>query len=255
MRGIKNAGRNKEIRKSGKFFPRRGLIPVTSAGGFERECLLDLHLPMKSLLPALLLAVAAPVLAATDFQTFQAADVVLGQPDFTTTTPTSGQPNRFNTSYCAAMDPTTGKVFVADYGNNRVLRFSSAAAAQNGSNPEAVFGQMNFSASSANQGGAVSASTLSAPVGVSVDSSGRLWVADFFNNRVLGFFLASFLSNDPPADVVIGQANFTSNAGATTQTGLNSPAFAIVGPDDTLWSPTMATIASCATPPFPRSRR
>jgi sugar lactone lactonase YvrE len=190
---------------------------------------------MKTLLLPLLLAVAAPALAATDFQTFQAADVVLGQPDFTTTTATSGQPNRFNISYSAAMDPTTGKVFVADYGNNRVLRFSSAAAAQSGSNPEAVFGQLNFTASASNQGGAVSASTLSNPVGVSVDSTGRLWVADFSNNRVLGFYLAAYLSNDPPADIVVGQPNFTSSAGATSQTGTGSPAFATVGPDDTLW--------------------
>jgi sugar lactone lactonase YvrE len=190
---------------------------------------------MKTLLLPLLLAVAAPVFAATDFQTFQAADVVLGQPDFTTTTATNGQPNRFSISYSAAMDPTTGKVFVADYGNNRVLRFSSAAAAQSSSNPEAVFGQMNFTASTANQGGAVSASTLSNPVSVSVDSSGRLWVADFSNNRVLGFYLASYLSNDPPADIVVGQANFTTSAAATTQTGLTGPVFATVGPDDTLW--------------------
>jgi sugar lactone lactonase YvrE len=189
---------------------------------------------MKILLP-LLLAVAAPAFAATDFQTFQAADVVLGQPDFTTIAATSGQPNRFNLSYSAAMDPTTSKVFVADFGNNRILRFSNAAAAQSGSNPEAVFGQMNFTASTANQGGAVSASTLNGPVGISVDSSGRLWVADYNNNRVLGFYLASYLSNDPPADVVIGQANFTSNAGATTQTSLSNPTFAIVGSDDTLW--------------------
>jgi len=190
---------------------------------------------MKTHLLPLLLAIAAPAIAATDFQTFQSADVVLGQPDFTTTAATSGQPNRFSSSYSVAADPTTGKVFVADSANNRVLRFSSTAAAQSGANPEAVFGQLNFTTSTANQGGAVSASTLDFPIGVSVDSTGRLWVADYGNERVLGFYLASYLSNDPPADIVVGQANFTSSVTAVTQTGLNSPAFATVGPDDTLW--------------------
>ena len=186
-------------------------------------------------LAALTLAFAAGARAAS-FHTGQAADAVLGQPDFTTTTATSGQPNRFRLPEGVAWDPATGKVFVADYGNNRVLRFSSAAAAQVGAFPEAVFGQPNFSAHDANQGGAnPTAGTLNFPFDICVDSQGRLWVADLDNNRVLGFYLASHLGNDPAADIVLGQANFTTAAGNTTQATMKNPAGVSAGPGDTLW--------------------
>ncbi len=195
---------------------------------------------MKRQLSPLLLALASIAFPATvvaaNFKSLQAADVVLGQPDFTTTASVSGQPNRFANPDGIALDPATGKVFISDTGHHRVLRFSSAAAAQIGAFPEAVFGQPNFSASSSNQGGAVpSATTLSSPVGLCVDSLGRLWVADFGNNRVLGFFLASYLSNDPPADLVLGQPGFVTNAAATTQATMNAPYDVNVGPNDTLW--------------------
>jgi hypothetical protein len=183
-----------------------------------------------------LLALTLANAGAADFQTFQAADVVLGQPDFTSGSSISGRPNRFDQAFSAALDPTTGKVFVADLGNNRVLRFSSAAAAQNGSNPELVFGQPNFSLHASNQGGAASAATFDTPIEVLVDSQGSLWVSDKRNNRVLCFYLAStILANDPPADFVLGQPDFTTTASGTTASQMKSPYGLSLGPDGTLW--------------------
>jgi sugar lactone lactonase YvrE len=185
---------------------------------------------------SIVLALTAVVRAA-GFQTYQTADVVLGQPDFASSiTPASTQPNLFIHPMAAAVDPTTGKVFVSDSGHHRVLRFSSAAAAQSGSNPELVFGQPNFSSAQANQGGGASAATLNNPGDVSVDSLGRLWVADSSNNRVLCFYLASQLvTNDPPADIVLGQPDFTTVTSAATASKMKSPFSLVVGPDETLW--------------------
>lgn len=173
---------------------------------------------------------------AASFATFQAADVVLGQSSFTTGT-SSFTPSGMSTPDGVALDPATGKVFVVERSNNRILRFSSTAAALNGSNPEAVLGQPNFTAHSSNQGGGAvaTAATLNGPVDVSVDSSGRLWVADSGNNRVLGFYLASYLGSDPSADIVLGQANFTTSATGLTAATMNAPYGVSVGPNDVLW--------------------
>jgi sugar lactone lactonase YvrE len=191
---------------------------------------------MKNLPALVLLALALPFTArAASLQTDQPADVVLGQPDFTTGVPVAGQPNRFNLSSSVARDPSTGKVFVADTGNNRILRFSSAAAAQSGSNPEAVFGQANFTNGSVNEGGSAAANTLSGPADVFVDAGGRLWVADAGNNRVLRFDLASQLSNNAPAGYVFGQPDFSTVTASTTQSTMSGPRGVFVDASSRLW--------------------
>ncbi len=105
----------------------------------------------------------------------------------------------------------TGKLFVSDTDNNRVLRWSSAAAAQSGSSAEVVLGQADFTSSSANRGGSAAANTMYEPHGVFVSSTGALYVADSRNNRVLRFDNAENASNGAAADAVLGQADFTSN--------------------------------------------
>ena len=189
---------------------------------------------MKRLL--LLLAFTASIVTARadQFATGQAADVVLGQEDFTSGNSSSG-PNRFFLPRSVTVAPGTGKVFVSDSGNNRILRFSSAAAAISGSDAEAVFGQSDFSSVAANQGGATGANTLSFPLQILVDGDDRLWVVDSGNHRILGFPDASVSANNANATIVFGQSLFTN---ATTGTGLaqmNGPAGLSLGSDDTLW--------------------
>ncbi|MDD5198593.1 MAG: NHL repeat-containing protein [Terrimicrobiaceae bacterium] len=181
------------------------------------------------------LAGICPQLPAASFSTFQAADLVLGQTNFTSggfLTPPTGASLRAPSGI--AIDPATGKVFVADAFNNRVLRFSSAAAMASGSNAEAVFGQPNFSGSSPNQGGSVSASTLAVPTTLAIDGNGTLWVADG-NNRVVGYLVASSLSNNPPADRVLGQATFTTAAPGLTASTLKTPSGAWADSAGNLW--------------------
>jgi uncharacterized protein (TIGR03382 family) len=76
---------------------------------------------------------------------------------------------------------------------------------------DAVVGQLDFTSKAINQGGAVSAGTLQEPRGLWADSSGRLWVADNANNRVLMWTDAATFANGAAAALVLGQADFSSN--------------------------------------------
>jgi len=80
-----------------------------------------------------------------------------------------------------------GNVYVADTGFSRVLRY--AAPITSGKAASAVFGQGgSLSSGTANLGG-VSATSLALPEKLHVDASGRLWIADTGNNRVLEYDL------------------------------------------------------------------
>jgi sugar lactone lactonase YvrE len=198
------------------------------------------------LLPALVLFFLHPAARADQFATGQAADVVLGQVDFGSAVfGASASASVFVNPFGVARDSSTGKVFISDTGNNRVLRFSSAAAAANGSSAEAVFGQPNFTEGSVNQGGAAMANTLNTrsqsetdvPGQIAFDSNGRLWVADTQNHRVLGYLIASLTGNNVTADFVFGQPNFTATAepGTATAANMKSPSAVWVDGDDNLW--------------------
>lgn len=153
-----------------------------------------------------------------------AAVGVLGTTDFITNTNwTSASDSTFAEPMSVAVDPTTGKLFVADRDNRRVLRFSSAAAMTNGSKAEAVFGQPDFVTRTVNTGG-ISASTMNNPNGVSVDGNGRLWVADRDNHRVLRFDNASAKASSAAADGVLGQPDFVTNTTGTAGGKMNAPA-------------------------------
>lgn len=165
----------------------------------------------------------------------QAALSVLGKPDFTNSTANGPAANELNQPEGIAIDPVTKKFFVSDRGSNRVLRFTTTAAYRTGAAAEAVFGQADFISGLANRGGATAANTLNAPRSIHVDASGRLWVADDSNNRVLRFDGASSKGSGSNADAVLGQLNFTSSGTATTQSGMTSPTGVITDPAGNLY--------------------
>src|SRR5208282_5061132 len=70
-------------------------------------------------------------------------------------------------------------------------------------------GQVDFAHSTRNFGGPPA---LWEPEGIAVDSAGHLYVADAADNRVLGWSSAASFTNGAPADLVIGQPDFYSNA-------------------------------------------
>ncbi len=192
--------------------------------------------------PSSILTVTAAVLAlasltsTAQIPTFASADLVLGQPDFVSdgTSPVSS--TSLNGPGGIAIDPTTGKVFVADRGNHRILRYASAASLANGASAEIAFGQLSFSGSVANhQGGAIAGNTLFSPTGLFVDAAGRLWVADTGNHRVLMFEHASDRVMAPHADRVFGQFNFTTNTADTTATKMDFPRGVWIDAAGNLW--------------------
>jgi sugar lactone lactonase YvrE len=185
---------------------------------------------------ALLLALCcATSFGATAIGVDQAADVVLGQTDFVSKlAPATATATSLNTPASVAVDPTSGKVFVADTNNNRVLRYDSVAAMTSGASAEAFFGQASVSGN----GAATTPKEMSAPFGVAVDQNGTLWVADSGNNRVLRFDNAAakpaFAIN---ADGVLGQPDLSTKTVLTppTQASMNGPRAVTVDANDTLW--------------------
>ena len=55
--------------------------------------------------------------------------------------------NQFNNPFYLGIDSSNGHLFVADYGNNRVVLFKNAQNKINSSNADVVFGQVDFSSS------------------------------------------------------------------------------------------------------------
>lgn len=164
----------------------------------------------------------------------QNADVVIGQNNFTTNTPGSGANKFTGAGGGIAIHFATGKVFIADQGNNRVLRFSSLAAATTGSSAEAVLGQPDFTTVSAG----LSQTKMNAPVGLVIDqTSGTLWVAEISNNRVIRFDNAVGLANGAPANGVLGQPNFTTNSASVVNAStLGSPTGVALDANGNLWT-------------------
>jgi len=166
------------------------------------------------------------------------AAYVLGQADFV-----SGNSNEGNgdgspgqaTLYSPediALDTANNRLFVADTANSRVLVFNVAPGSiANGENASYVLGQTNYT----NQTCVTTQSGMAGPAGLAYDSvNTRLFVAEgstgyncsnLYNNRVLVFNVATgTIANGENASYVLGQANFTSNGNATTQSGMYEPA-------------------------------
>ena len=152
------------------------------------------------------------VLAWADLASYHIGDspaLVLGQPAAGDVSAYGIGAKGFNGPTAIAVDPNTGNLYVADTGNNRVLRFPSPFDNPARIEPDAVYGQPDFTTFTAGS----SPGSLSAPRGVAVDAAGNLWVADSGNNRILRFAAATpGASVPPPADTVIGQADFVSNS-------------------------------------------
>jgi hypothetical protein len=150
---------------------------------------------------------------------------VLGQPDLDTNTSTSCDQRSLSIPGGAFIGH--GKVLVADSAHNRVLVWNTIPT-MDGAPADLVLGQRSFTTCAANDttgdgvGDATpSASTFFNPSGVWTDGT-RLAVVDAANSRVL--IWNSFpTEHGQAADLVLGQASFTSRATATTASGLRIP--------------------------------
>ncbi|MBI3841561.1 MAG: hypothetical protein HY295_00155 [Thaumarchaeota archaeon] len=135
------------------------------------------------------------------FRTGQEPSLVLGQKDFISWEQPQSTANSFYYPEGIAFDKE-GNLWVADT-NNRLLEFKPPFS--NGQEASLILGNTDTVTS---QG--VSAHTISAPMGITFDSQGNLWVADSGNNRMLEF--AYPFTSGQRASLILGQASF--NAGA-----------------------------------------
>lgn len=153
----------------------------------------------------------------------QAADVVVGQPDFT----------HFGTGVGPSLTAKTlrgpqgvwiqnGKLFVADTQDHRVLIYNSIPTT-NGVAADVVVGEPNFTTTLpdnlVDQTTTATASNMSSPTSVSSDGT-HLFVVDLGHNRVLVWNRIP-TSNGAAADVAIGQPDLVSG---TANNSYNSPA-------------------------------
>ena len=170
------------------------------------------------------------VTAYAQFVDGQAAVGVLGQPDFISKA--SGvSASALNGPNGVAVDPTTGKLFVVDRANHRILRWNSSAALNNGSAAEAVFGQLDFTSNASG----LAANKFNTPIGIHVDAAGRMWVGDFSNNRVLRFDDASNKASGADADAVLGQPDFITGSSGTTAAKMSGPVGLYLDKSGRLW--------------------
>jgi uncharacterized protein (TIGR03437 family) len=148
-----------------------------------------------------------------------AADLAIGQKDLA-----SGSANAGGQVSAAALNAPTGLAFdaqnnlyVADYGNTRVLRFAAPLATNMPAT--AVWGETNFTAHGVPA--TATAASLAGPMGISVDNNGSLYVAVPRDNRVMVFPVAT--ATGATATSVLGQTDFSTSKANTGSAPLASP--------------------------------
>jgi hypothetical protein len=148
------------------------------------------------------------------------ADVVIGQPDFTTTS-SGASTTKYTSGRGVSYDSTTGKLAVLDGSADRLLIYNSVPTA-NGAAADVVVGQTSFTAT----GSGCNAAKFNTGAQNVRMFNGKIIMADSNNRRTL-IFNSIPTSNGASADVVMGQTSFISCSSRTTG------ASTLAGPIDT----------------------
>jgi len=128
-------------------------------------------------------------------------------------------------------------LFVSDTGQNRVFIWKTIPTTEH-QEPDVILGQIDDEDSGRNSGGLVTENTLHYPSGIWSDGK-KLIVADAWNHRVLIWHTIP-TKNAQPADVVLGQPDFTQNkpnlgiANDPTSQTLNWP-YGVFSEGKSLW--------------------
>jgi hypothetical protein len=163
------------------------------------------------------------------------ADVVLGQPDFTTEGAAANGRSYANGMHLpTAVLVVDGRLLVADAWHHRVLVWNQVPRTSN-TPPDYAIGQRTLDSVAPNAGAEISASTLYWPYGIGM-AGGHFWIADTGNRRVLGW--PHIPDAGEPATVVLGQTNDVSgeeNGGADVTASTFRWPHAIAGDADTMF--------------------
>lgn len=165
-----------------------------------------------------------------------AADVVLGQADFTSNLPVRGGTVAADTLRLPGNAWSDGtRLIVTDYGSNRVLIWNTWPTT-NGQAADMVLGQADFTSEDANRGGGATAAQNGfwAPYDIAVDGSDRIIISERYNNRIV-VYTSWPTNNGASPDAVIGQTDWTSNGTGTTQSTFNEPYGICVDSAGNLW--------------------
>ncbi len=119
---------------------------------------------------------------------------------------TISKPEEDTLSAPAGMWVLQGKLYVADSGNHRVLRWNGVPV-DDGEAPNLVMGQDNLDCGEANRRGLVGSGSLFFPFGMCSGDDNRVFVTDKDNHRVLIWGKPPF-NNGWNADVCLGQVSF-----------------------------------------------
>jgi NHL repeat len=193
---------------------------------------------------------------AAGFMNGSPADIVIGQPDALSVACNDGvalgdSNGAGADSLCnpvAVAVDSLGHLYVADYGNSRVLEYNDpfGAGSPVGLSANVVFGQDgSFTGIACDldaNAQTINGSTMCTPAGLALDTAGDLFVSDYGNNRVLEFNQPLATPNlttgagDTLADKVFGQNGSFGSAvcnpgtGAPTADSLCGPRGLVVDP-------------------------
>lgn len=111
-------------------------------------------------------------------------------------------------------------LYILDNGH-RILRFDNASTRLNQPNADGIIGQTSYTAFSTG----TSVTKFDSPMFIYIDENGNLWVPDQNNYRVLKF---SNINSKPidgtaAADLVLGQADFTTKVTGTSTSSMSGP--------------------------------
>jgi hypothetical protein len=150
-------------------------------------------------------------------QTGQMADLVLGQPNFTSSTANNPFRSGSSLSTPIGLFSEGGRLWISDSGNARTLQWNSLPAVD-GQSANIAIGQTDLINTTAGTGQA----QFAIGGGFIAKAGTKLVISDGMNNRVL-IWNSIPTTNGQLADIVLGQTSFTTKASGTSASGMEGP--------------------------------